>query len=242
MPSRLPILDGSLGSPAENLACDEALLDCCEEHGGGALRFWESDQYFIVLGLGNILAQEVNQAACREQGVAILRRCSGGGSVLQGPGCLNYSLVLEIESGPALQSIRTTNRWILERHCQALIPLLQRPVRLEGHTDLAIGDLKFSGNAQRRRRRCVLFHGTLLIDFDLRRIEQLLRPPRREPAYRQGRRHEHFLLNLEVDRALLKQALGATWNADGIFQHSLAERIATLVKMRYSDDAWNRRS
>ena len=34
-------LDLTLPSPAENLACDEALLDWCEENGGEEiLRFW----------------------------------------------------------------------------------------------------------------------------------------------------------------------------------------------------------
>ena len=44
-------LDLTLPSPAENLACDEALLDWCESgEGVETLRFWESPVPFIVVG------------------------------------------------------------------------------------------------------------------------------------------------------------------------------------------------
>ena len=94
----MTFLDLTLPAPAENLACDEALLDWFEEQGGdGVLRFWEPDNYFVVVGYGNHVAIEANVPACEADGVPVLRRCSGGGTVLQGPGCLNYSLILKIE-------------------------------------------------------------------------------------------------------------------------------------------------
>ena len=89
-------LDHTLATPAENLACDEALLDLCEEAGVEILRFWESRQIFVVVGYGNRVASEVNVEECRRRGVPILRRCSGGGTVVQGPGCLNYNLTLRL--------------------------------------------------------------------------------------------------------------------------------------------------
>src|SRR5713226_6021948 len=67
------------------------------------------------------------------------------------------------------------------------------PVTVEGFTDLAVNGLKFSGNAQRRKRRCLLFHGTFLLDLDLALVEKLLRPPSRQPAYRENRSRAEFL-------------------------------------------------
>ena len=117
-------------TPVENLACDEALLDKCDEGSGPeVLRFWEPLQYFIVVGYSNRVAREVNVEACREQGMPILRRCSGGGTVLQGPGCLNYSLILRIDSDPALQAVTGTNRFVMERNRAALETLLARSSR-----------------------------------------------------------------------------------------------------------------
>src|ERR1700759_1895181 len=104
-------LDLTFPTPAEKLAGDEALLDWFENHGGdGLLRFWEPGNYFVVVGYGNQVATEVDVPACEAEGVPILRRCSGGGTVLQGSGCLNYSLVLRIEENGPLVSIPSANK------------------------------------------------------------------------------------------------------------------------------------
>src|SRR6266566_4412628 len=146
--------DLTLATPAENLACDEALLDLCDQGlSGELLRFWEPARYFVVLGYASKVAQEVNLSFCQLSAIPVLRRCTGGGTVLQGPGCLNYSLILRIPDSGPLRSIPATNDFILKRHQSALAALLRAPVEIRGHTDLAIGGLKFSGNAQRRKKR-----------------------------------------------------------------------------------------
>ena len=76
--------DLTLPTPEENLACDEALLDLCEEgFANEVLRFWEPSQYFVVVGYANRVAHEVHEAYCEFSGIPILRRCTGGGAVLQ---------------------------------------------------------------------------------------------------------------------------------------------------------------
>src|ERR1044071_4819214 len=88
-----PLLwEDSSRAPVENLACDEALLDECESSDvPGFVRFWESSSYFVVLGYGKHLEQEVFSEVCAQENIPILRRCSGGGTVVQGPGCFNYT-------------------------------------------------------------------------------------------------------------------------------------------------------
>jgi lipoate-protein ligase A len=233
-------LDLTLPTPAENLACDEALLDVAERGGAGeVLRFWESTTHFVVLGYGNQVKDEVNIEACRAAGIPILRRCSGGGTVVQGPGCLNYSLVLNSDENSALGSISSTNRFVMERHRQALALLLGQRVTVEGHTDLAVGDLKFSGNAQRRKRHWLLFHGTFLLDFDLERIEKLLFLPSRQPEYRQGRSHAAFLTRLQLTSDRIKSALREAWDANAPSARPPEAQIAQLVADKYSRDEWN---
>src|SRR3989442_12866689 len=121
----MKLLDLTFPTAEENLAFDEALLDWCDEGAGPAvLRFWEPQQPFVVVGYSNRVERDVNVAACREGGIPILRRCSGGGAVLQGPGCLNYALVLRIDYNPALQTVTGTNRFVMERNRPALEKLL----------------------------------------------------------------------------------------------------------------------
>jgi lipoate-protein ligase A len=87
---------------------------------------------------------------------------------------------------PNLPPSPGTNRWIMERNRAAIESLLGRPVAIRGYTDLAVDELKFSGNAQRRRRRSILFHGTFLLSMDLALVSGLLPKPSWEPDYRQG--------------------------------------------------------
>jgi lipoate---protein ligase len=231
-------LDLTLASAAANLACDEALLDACEDDAGAeVLRFWEPEQCFVVAGFSNEAAREVNLEACRQAGVGVWRRCSGGGAVLQGPGCLNYSLVLKIDGQPPLATIPSANRHIMARQQSALSALLRRPVEVQGCTDLTLGGLKFSGNAQRRKRRALLFHGTFLLRFDLRLMDCFLNLPSRQPDYRQGRPHGRFLMNLEVAAPAIKDALREAWAAHTPL--SEAPDCRRLIAEKYARDEWN---
>src|SRR5262249_48388119 len=147
-----------------NLACDQALLDAAEAgERGEVLRFWESPVHFVAVGYANKISTEVNVSACTTRGVPILRRCSGGGTVLQGPGCLNYALILCIIPDGPTRSISAANRFILERNqvaIQSAIGNLQSAIHVQGHTDLTLAGRKFSGNSQCRRKHYLLFHGT----------------------------------------------------------------------------------
>jgi lipoate-protein ligase A len=233
-------LDLSFPTPAANLACDEALLESCEAGIiSDTLRFWESPNYFVVVGYGNSVATEVRIETCAAKQIPILRRCSGGGTVVQGPGCLNYSLVLNYSDHSPLRNITSANQFIMERNRAALEKLTGEPVAIRGHTDLAIEGVKFSGNAQRRKRRTLLFHGALLLNFDLAVIGELLPMPSQEPDYRLHRAHRDFLRNLELPAATVKAALRAAWHAADQLAEIPTQALASLVRDKYATADWN---
>ncbi len=241
-------LDLTLPSPAENLACDEALLDWCESgEGAECLRFWESPEPFVVVGYANKVATEVNVAACEARKIPILRRCSGGGTVVQGPGCLNYTLVLPITKDGPLHSIAVANQFIMRRNRAAIDTLFPRTgtriprpeIAIRGHTDLAIGEKKFSGNSQRRRKHFLLFHGTFLLNFDLALIGDLLQMPSKEPDYRESRKHADFLTNINVSAEKVKTALQKAWDADSPLTNPPLEKIKALAREKYLTNEWN---
>ena len=238
----MKLLDWTLSTPAQNLAADEALLDWCEARDDvEVLRFWESPRHFVVVGYAGDVAREVNVAACEARSVPILRRSSGGGTVLQGPGCLNYSLVLRIHPHGPTRSIVATNRFVMERNRVALesrIRSAESEISVQGHTDLTLDGLKVSGNAQRRKRRCFLFHGTFLVGLDLTLVETLMPIPSRQPGYRQDRAHTRFIRNLPLSAASVKQALSAVWQADEPFESRPIEATDGLVKKKYGRREW----
>jgi lipoate-protein ligase A len=233
--------DATFETPAENIAADEALLDLCESGSTDeVLRFWESGTPFVVVGYGNHVDVEVNRRACEKEGVPILRRCSGGGAVVQGPGCLNYSLLLNIDRHPELASITAANCHIMKRNAAVLWKLLGQEVLVEGYTDLALDGKKFSGNAQRRKRTHLLFHGTfLLAEFDLALMSRYLKHPSREPEYRDTRTHDDFVAKLSLKAEPVKSALREEWRASKALPSIPDEPVRTLVATRYSRPEWN---
>lgn len=232
-------LDLTLDTPALNLACDETLLDLAEAgHGGEVLRFWESEQPFVVLGYANKVQAEILPEARQ---VPILRRTTGGGSVVQGPGSLNYALILRLDEHDLRGIVPRINRLVLDRHREALAPILGDSLEVQGISDLAIGDRKISGNAVRLRKRFLLCHGTFLLDFEVPLVERLLAMPPREPDYRRGRSHEAFLRNTGMARESIKAALRVAWGATELLTTLPISRVAELARARYETDSWNLR-
>ena len=244
-------LELNFSSPAEQLAADEALLDWCEAgQSGETLVFWEPRETFVVVGYGNKVASEVHLAACQARNVPVFRRCSGGGAVVQMPGGLNYGLLLRINPQGPTRNISSTNQFVMKQNCGAVQTALGGPapaVSVHGHTDLAVAVpgaspaswLKVSGNSQRRRRQYLLFHGTLLLNCDLRLLNELLPMPSVQPDYRAHRPHAEFVTNLNLPATAVKAALARAWNAAGELQPPPLDEIGKLAREKYARPEWN---
>ncbi|HEY4416107.1 MAG TPA: lipoate--protein ligase family protein [Verrucomicrobiae bacterium] len=246
-------LDLDLTSPAENLAADEALLDWCEAGAGEEiLLFWEPCETFVVVGYANKIATEVNVAACAQKNVPIFRRCSGGGTIVQMAGGLNYSLILRIEESGPTRNITSANQFIMERNRQAIETGFGSQnsgarISVRGHTDLTlvtdrsslITEKKFAGNSQRRRKNFLLFHGTLLLNCDLALVSELLAMPSLQPDYRASRPHAEFVTNLPLPAETVKTALIQGWNAGESLENPPRENIAKLAREKYATTEWN---
>ncbi|MCC6696373.1 MAG: lipoate--protein ligase family protein [Candidatus Hydrogenedentes bacterium] len=237
------LLDVTLRTPEENLACDEVLLDRVEQGDVEVLRFWESPIPFVVLGVSQVLREHVAERVCEADGIPVLRRCSAGGCVLQGPGCLNYTLVLTHERHPEVATIRGSYCHILGRVCEVL---RKRGLSAshKGTSDIAIGGRKVSGNAQKRRRRAILHHGTLLYDMDPELMERYLREPIDRPQYRGERTHRGFVrcLPLSADelRAGIAEAFGATAERHMLSRAEKAT-LKALARDKYATAEWTHR-
>lgn len=242
------LLPGSGGSDViAALALDEALLEEAHEgvRVGAIVRTWMATRTVVVVGSSSRVEEEVDVAACATLGVPMLRRPSGGATVILGPGCVMWSVITPHPAGvPAVERI----------HAAMLDPLVAAlsaaglPVSRQGTSDIVLevagaggGLMKVSGNALRVRRHGVLYHGTLLDGFDLALAARLLKHPPREPDYRGKRSHEAFLVNLRLGRerleGLVRQAFGAVDPPHGLPR----ERVERLVVERYGDRSWTHR-
>lgn len=245
------IVDYSAPEPALNLALDEVLLErVVSGDADDTLRFWESPCRFVVLGITQRIAEEANETACVQDGVPILRRCSAGGCVLQGPGSLNFALAFSTKRHPEVATLHGSYNFILGKLSQAF-EKRGHAVRMEGISDLAIDGLKISGNAQKRRTTAILHHGTLLYDcdapdaVDVEAIGSYLREPSDRPDYRGRRTHDEFVQRLPLVRdelcALVAEAFGVDLGQADTPNDAELERAEALATDKYMDAAWIRR-
>lgn len=237
-------MECSFSRPEENLAYEEVLLDAVEQgRREDTLRFWESPVPFVVLGTAQEYAREVYEDRCLEAGMPVLRRCSAGGCVLQGPGCLNFSVALRFENHPPAQTVRGSYAYLLGRICDQC---LQRGVdaRLEGVSDLAIAGAKVSGNAQRRRRHAFLHHGTLLYRPDYAGMARYIQEPKDRPDYRGPRDHQSFVGAIPMAPEDLRAVVRGAFSAQGPSGVPTEDEMAAmriLARDKYANPEWTKR-
>ena len=246
-------LNHTSGTPQGDLALEEALHLCVEEGvSPNTWRVWQPAVRSVILGTGQECALEANLELARAENVPVLRRHSGGGAVVIGPGALNFSAFYRFADLPGSETIRGAMYAALA----PLIGLLERwgmVVRDAGYSDLAIlaadGTLrKIAGNSQARKRRSVVVHGTLLADPDWTSIERLLRFPSSIPEYRAGRGHREFLTSLAECNAPHSFDSFAAGLAAFLPEDTLTETVPSseeskraqiLLAEKYSRDEWH---
>lgn len=221
--------DSKARNPWLNLAIDEAI---CQYFGRsefpGLVRLWLGAPA-ICLGRTDdvhkntppeLTADATARKLLWKNRVNLMRRASGGGTVLHGPGNWNYSIFLSLEKFPQVYPVKQSYEVFLGMVTRALKS--QATVQQAGQSDLVIGmgdaTKKISGNSQFRKFGICAHHGTLLADPGLiDSIARLLPHPPKEPDYRSRRTHSEFLGSLPVDFSVER------------FFDSLTEQVATFV-------------
>ena len=163
-------------SAAKNMAIDRAVLVANSEGKvPPTVRFYTWSPPAISIGYFQGLSEEVDLEKCKEFGVEYVRRITGGGAVFHEDE-LTYSIVIP-ESHPHIP------KNIMEsygRICGAVMKGLKNqgidsvyaPIN-----DIISGGRKISGNAQTRKLKTVLQHGTVLLDVDVEKMFSILRVP-----------------------------------------------------------------
>ena len=157
-----------------NLAIEEAIfLEKTQKRIPPTVRFWRNKRA-VVIGYSQKVEAEVNVKLCRDEGMDIIRRFSGGGAVYHDLGNLNYSTILNADhplvSGPDIrESYRVFSSGVVEGLRAFGVGSVLHPP-----SDLLVGNRKISGNAQSRKKGTVLHHGTLLVNSDLDLLARVL--------------------------------------------------------------------
>ncbi len=205
------LLDLKPRNPFLSVALDEALCRFVADQGRiGGLRLW-SNPTSIILGRTCEAHKNLNDPEAQlvlthkksrwNRQPLLCRRASGGGTVLHGPGNLNYSVFISLKHAPEMFSLRHSYGRLLEMVQRALTAQGISTV-IRGQSDLVLESddgifRKISGNAQFRKHNVLVLHGTLITRPDLiETISEFLKHPPKEPDYRAGRNHRSFLGSL----------------------------------------------
>ncbi len=168
---------GHVGFPgALNMGIDEALVEgVASGRSLPTLRFYSWSPPCVTIGYFQSMKDEVDLDACTAFGVDAVRRVTGGGAVFHDAE-ITYSLVVP-EGSPLSPSDILVS---YERICDGLVrglALLGVAAAFAPINDLHSGGRKISGNAQTRKKGCLLQHGTLLLDLDVERMFRVLKVP-----------------------------------------------------------------
>lgn len=236
----MKLIEAELPDAAAHLALDEVLLETAATGAvqeSECLRLWEIHNPAVVIGRSSRVFEEVHVPACRQDEIPVRRRFSGGAAVVVGSGCLVYSLVLSRRQRPELTTPAEIHCHVLRVISEALGKKVAG-IRVRGTSDLAIGDLKFSGNSVRISGPAVLYHGTMLYDLPLSVVGTYLAQPSRQPDYRAQRMHEDFLTMLPLAREQIANILVDAWQAYATTADWPRLPVEVLAREKYRNDGW----
>ncbi len=171
------LLDTGVGSAALNMALDEAILEARSQNLiPNTLRFLQFSPPCVLVGYHQAVEQEVRTEFCRQQGIEINRRLTGGGALFWDESQVGWE-IYALDDRPALLG-RPEHLYIrlIEGAIRGLAKLgVQAAFRPKN--DIEVGGRKISGTGGTALDGAFLFQGTLLVDFDVETMLRALRIP-----------------------------------------------------------------
>lgn len=267
------VLRDGCQEPALNMAVDEALLLACERKPGPpVLRLYGWNPPALSLGCFQKAAEEIELEVCRQRGITVVRRPTGGKAILHDRD-LTYSVIAPTEAAPwggdILQTYRALSAALVSGLRSLgveaeLLPVQKRARRTGSYGgacalvaashEIVVRGKKLVGSAQKRLRRSFLQHGSIALVAGYETSFKLFR--RRAPEGESGRdlwREKTTALEMElsslpsraeIEEAILRGFREALGLSLAISFLSAAERsqAEALVRNKYSRAEWNLQS
>lgn len=203
----------------ENMAIDGALLADCEQGQiPPTVRLYGWSEPAVTIGYSQNAEQELDIERCRELGISIVRRPTGGRALLHHRE-LTYAVVAPVSLAPFDRGLKATFGAVSEALLTGLQglgiqgdinPSKQRsgPVRSPAcfaslnHCEITVDGKKLVGSAQKRTSKAFLQHGSLIIEADHELFTSLLKFENESErlATQQRLTHSTTALNQVCDR------------------------------------------
>jgi len=123
----------------------------------------------VMIGKYQNAHEEINPEYISENGILLVRRFSGGGTIFTDNGTLQYSVIM-----PSAGSENDTSSLFSDfiRPVTEFLKAYGVPAEFTGRNDITANGKKISGNAQYRIGGCTVHHGSILYDCDTEMMEK----------------------------------------------------------------------
>ncbi len=179
-----------------------------------AVYIWNPDNIYIVLGRSNSSEESVNLDTAIKDGVTIIKRPTGGESVVLSPNMLVFSAkIYHKNSQKPIEVFNKINKHLITQ----LTNIGIKNLNSKGISDLSIGEKKILGSSMMLKDNIFFYHAVLNINEDPSIISKYLKHPKKEPDYRKGREHKQFVTSLKlagynIDKELIEQSINNAFN------------------------------
>lgn len=235
------ILDSPSNDPYFNIAAEEFLL----KNRDGDFTFIYINDPSIIIGKHQNAYAEISLPYILEEGIPVVRRISGGGTVWHDAGNVNFSFLLNGKEGQLVN---------FREYVTPILTYLQNlniPAELGNRNEILVQGNKISGNAEHVYRNRVLHHGTLLFSSDLGALKASLatEPGKYKDRAVQSVRSQvvniQDFLEPEVNVSAFRK--GLITHLSGFFEGSVKyglsetdmEGIRELISHKYRTWQWN---
>jgi lipoate-protein ligase A len=237
--SKIRVLETGYNPATLNMAIDEALIENIGQ--APVLRIYGWRPAAISVGYFQSIKEEVDLEKCSQLGVDVVRRLTGGGTVLH-----EFELTYSFITKQYQQNIMESCRWI----CDAIVMSINRlgfDASFVPLNDIVVNGKKVSGSAQTRRKGALLQHGTLLLSVDVDKMFSVLKVPSeklRDKIVKDVKERVTSLAGTTFDdmASSLKTSFAEKFDAKLVADTMSTEEISRakwLAERKYSSKEWN---
>jgi lipoate-protein ligase A len=238
--TKIRTLETGYNSGPWNMALDEVLMNCINYHNMPILRIYGWQPPTVSIGYFQSMDEEVDIKKCRQMGIDVVRRITGGGAILH-ESELTYSFITNVYPKNIMESYNLI--------CDAIVTCINKlgfNAKFAPLNDIIVNGKKVSGNAQTRKKNILLQHGTILLNVDVEKMFSVLKVPSEKVKDKmiEDVKGRVMGLNKTFEQVAynLKESFSEKFGAEIIVDDlTIKEEESTkkLAKEKYTSDQWN---
>ena len=238
--SKIRILETGYNPGPWNMALDEVLMYSVKYDDIPILRLYGWQPPAVSIGYFQSMDEEVEVKKCKQMGLDVVRRITGGGAVLHDSE-LTYSFTTKIYPKNIMESYKLI--------CDPVVMCINKlgfNAKFVPLNDITVNNKKVSGNAQTRKKNILLQHGTILLDVNIEKMFSVLKIPSEKIKEKMISDAKARVMGLnktfEEVAYNLKESFSEKFVADLIVDNLTIEQTENTKKLaneKYASDSWN---